>query len=132
MIYNELVFFNNSTTYIRFASNFALEKISELLQARGIDEEVAIQRAKKVFADESDKASLYLHNLQHYFGREIMRKVYEFIAHKALFQEVMQFSSYDHILSMMQQVHKISLNEQELKHIKQVSQANRYAIALIR
>jgi len=132
MIYNELVFLNNSTTYVRFASNLALEKISGLLQARGMNQEVAMMRAEKVFAQESEKASLYFHNLQHSFGSEIMQNIYEFIAKKALFQEAIQFGSYDQMLRMIQQVRSRSLNEQELRQIKHLSQANRYEIALIR
>lgn len=132
MIYNEFVFFNNSTTYIRFASNIALEKISELLEERGMNQDVAMIRAKSVFAKESEKANLYLHNLQHYFGSELMPKIYEFIAKKALFQEVIHFGSYEHMLSMMQQVRNVSLNEQQLIQIKNVSQANLYAITVRR
>ena len=132
MIYNELVFLNNSTRYVRFASNIALEKISGLLEARGMNKDIAMKRAEGVFSKESEKASLYLHNLQYYFGSEIMHKIYEFIAKKALFQEVIKFGSYAHILAMMQRINGISLSEQELRHIKYVSQANNYAITLAR
>lgn len=132
MIYNELVFLNNSTRYVRFASNIALEKISGLLEASGMNKEIAIKRAEAVFSHESEKASLYLHNLQHYFASEIMSKIYEFIAKKALFQEVIKFGSYDQMLGMMQRVHRVSLSEQELREIKYVSQANHYAITLTR
>ncbi len=130
MIYDELLFFNNSTTYVRFASNFALEKISELLQARGLSQEIALEKAQKVFNQESEKATLCLHNLHHGFGNEIMQKIYAFIAHKALLEEVIQFGSYDHILGMIQQVKSFSLSEEELRKIRHISQANRYAIAL--
>jgi len=132
MFYDELLFINNSAVNIRFASSFALEKISDLLQAKGMNPEAALMRAKAVFGDESEKASLYLHNLQHAFDTQIMQKVYDYLAHKALFQESIQFSSYDQILGMMQQVYRTSLNEHELKQIKHISQANRYGIALVR
>jgi len=132
MFYNELLFFNNTTIHIRFASNFALEKISDLLQAKGMNPEIAIIRAQEVFANENEKASLYLSNLQSSFDTEIMKRVYDFIAQKALFQEPIQFNSYDQILRMMQQVYSSSLGEEELKQIKNISQANHYGIALLR
>jgi len=132
MFYNELAFLNNSTTYVRFASNFAVEKISELLQAKGLNPEVAIVRAREVFGAESEKASLYLHNLQHSFDIEIIKGVYEYISRKALFKDTILFGSYDHMLRMMQDVHSTSLSEAELRQIRQISQANSYGIALIR
>lgn len=132
MFYNELTFFNNSTTYIRFASNFAVEKISELLQAKGLNQEVAVVRAREVFGEENDRASLYLHNLQHFFDAQTIIKVYNFIMHKALFKESVRFDSYDHMLRMMQDVYSASLSEAELKQIRQISQANSYGIALLR
>jgi len=131
MFYNEFLFINTSTVHIRFVSNFAFEKISDLLQAKGMNSEVAIMRAKEVFGEESEKASLYLHNLQHSFDTQIMQKVYEFISKKALFKETIQFGSYDQMLRMMQQVYSNSLCEQELNQIKHISQANRYGIALV-
>jgi len=131
MFYNELTFLNNSTTYVRFASNFAVEKISELLQAKGLNPEVAIVRAREVFGPESEKASLYLHNLQHSFDIDIIKKVYEYISRKALFKDPILFGSYDHMLRMMQDVHSTSLGEAELRQIRQISQANSYGIALI-
>ncbi len=132
MFYNELAFLNNSTTYVRFASNFAIEKISELLQTKGLNPEVAIIRAKEVFGAEHDKASLYLHNLQHSFDTEVIKKVYEYIARKALFKDTIRFGSYDHMLRMIQEVHRSALSETELRQLRQISQANRYGIALIR
>ena len=94
--------------------------------------EIAFIRAKEVFAGESAKASLYLQNLQHYFGQELLSKMYEYIAHKALFQESIRFDSYDHVLRMIQEVYRFSLNEQELKQIRHITQANYYAITLVR
>ncbi len=132
MFYHELLLLNNAHSYIRFASNFALEKISELLQAKGLNPDVAIIRAKEVFGEESEKASLYLHNLQHCFNIEMMQKVYDYITHKALLREGVQFSSYDSMLGMVQHISGSSLNEQELQQIKRIAQANRYAIALTR
>ncbi len=132
MFYHEILLLNNAQSYIRFASNYALEKISELLQAKGVNPEVAIVRAKEVFGEESEKASLYLHNLQHCFNTETMQKVYDFISHKALLREAIQFSSYDSLLGMLQHVSVSPLSEPELKQIKRISQANAYAIALVR
>ena len=132
MFYNELTFLNNSTTYIRFASNLAIEKISELLQSKGLSPEIAIIRAKEVFGTESEKASLYLHNLQYSFDTEIIKKVYEYISRKALFKDPILFGSYDQMLRMMQEVHSTSLSEEDLRQIRQISQANSYGITLIR
>lgn len=132
MFYNEVLFFNNSTIHIRFVSNFALQKVSDLLQAKGMNPEVAVVRAKRVFGGESEKASLYLQNLQHYFGTEVMLKIYDFIMQKALFQESIKFTSYDHMLRMIQEVYRSALDEKELKQIKQIAQANHYAISLVR
>lgn len=123
--------FNTPIIHVRFASNFALEKISHLLQDKGMNPEIAIVRAQAVFK-EVDKASLYFHNFQHVFDKEIMQKVYAYVAKKALFQEKISFGSYDQMLGMMQSVYRTNLSEVELKQIKHLSQANRYAIALIR
>ena len=128
---NDLFIFNIPTIHVRFASNFALEKISHLLQEKGMNPEVAIVRAQAVFK-EVDKASLYFHNLQHFFDKEIMQKIYAYVSKKALFKEEISFGSYDQMLGMMQSVYKTNLNEVELRQIKHLSQANRYAIALIR
>ena len=128
---NEIFFFNTPTIHIRFASNFALEKISDLLQEKGMNPESALIRAQEVFGNESEKASLYLHNFQKSFNASIMKRIYDYISHKALFQEEIKFGSYDQILRMMQQVHTSSLSEDELKEIRQISQANNYCIALI-
>lgn len=132
MIYDDFIFINYTLPHIRFTSNFALEKVSELLQAKGMTPEAARIRAKKVFAEQSDKATIYLHNIQHYFGTEIINKVYNFIMRKALYQEPIRFDSYDHLLRMMQDVYSSSLQEEELKKIRQIAQANGYEIALIR
>ena len=129
---NEIFYFNTPTIHIRFASNFALVKISELLQAKGMNPEVAIKRAQEVFGDEYEKASLYLHNIQGAFSTEVMQKVYEFISHKALFQEPISFSSYDQMIRMMQQVYRPDLREEERRHIQRMAEANHYAIALVR
>jgi len=132
MFYNELLIFNNTQTHIRFASSFAIEKISDLLQAKGLKPEVAIMRAREVFGSESEKASLYLYNLQHFFDTEIMQKVYDFISHKALLKEPVAFNSYDAMLRMLQHVSRSSLSEQEMKQLKRIVQANDYGIALVR
>jgi len=129
---NEIFYFNTPTIHIRFASNFALVKISELLQAKGMNPEAAIKRAQEVFGDECEKASLYLHNLQTAFDEKIVQKVYAYISHKALFKEQIKFSSYDQMLRMMQQVYKIDLSEEEHRQVKRISEANHYAIALVR
>ena len=128
---NEIFMFNTPIIHVRFASNFALEKISHLLQDKGMNPEIAIVRAKAVF-HEVDKASLYFHNFQHFFDKEIMQKIYAYVAKKALFQETISFGSYDQMLRMMQSVYRTNLSEHELHQIKHLSQANRYAIALIR
>ena len=128
---NEILFFNTPTIHLRFASNFAFEKISDLLQAKGMKAEVAMIRAQEVFASEGEKASLYLHNLQRSFDKEVMQKVYAYIANKALFPEQLSFSSYDHMLRMMQQVYSAALSEHELKQLRHITQANRYGIALV-
>ncbi|MDF1881616.1 hypothetical protein JHD50_09920 [Sulfurimonas sp. MAG313] len=130
MFYNELLFFNTSSTHIRFASNYALQKISNLLQEKGMNSEVALQRAQEVFGKESAKASLYLYNIQRSFDLEVMQKVYAYIAKEALFQSVISFASYDHVLRMMQEAHRVSLSEEEIKKIRNISQANAYAISL--
>lgn len=132
MIYDDFLFINYTLPHIRFTSNFALEKVSELLQAKGMTPEIATMRAQKVFAEQSDKATLYLHNIQHYFGAEIINKVYSFIMRKALYEEPIRFDSYDHLLRMMQDVYSSSLDEEKMKNIRQIAQANGYAIALIR
>jgi len=128
---NELFLFNIPSIHVRFASNFALEKISHLLQERGMKPEVALSRAQAVF-QEVDKASLYFHNLQHFFDKEIMQKIYDYVSKKALFQDQISFGSYDQMLGMLQQVYRTNLSEQELYQIKHLAQANRYGIALIR
>jgi hypothetical protein len=128
---NDIFIFNTPIIHVRFASNFALEKISHLLQDKGMNPEIAIVRAQAVFK-EVDKASLYFHNFQHFFDKEIMQKIYAYVSKKALFQEKISFGSYDQMLGMMQSVYKTNLSEVELKQIKHLSQANRYAIALIR
>lgn len=132
MFYDEILFLNNSTTHIRFVSNYALEKISDLLQAKGMNPDIATVRAKGVFGQESEKASLYLHNLQGFFDSDVMQRIYDFISHKALLQEPIRFNSYDHMLRMVQQVSRSSLSEEELRQIRHISQANNYGIALIR
>lgn len=132
MFYNELLFFNTATPHVRFASNFALVKIAELLESKGMNPEVAMIRAQKVFAGESEKASLYLHNLQGFFDVKVMQKVYDYIAHKALFQEELLFSSYDQMLRMLQQSYTTALSEEELRQLRHISEANRYGIALVR
>ena len=129
---NDIYFLNTPTIHLRFVSNFALVKIFELLQAKGMNPEVAIKRAQEVFGEEYEKASLYLHNLHGIFDAEIMKKVYEFISHKALFQEPIHFNSYDHLLRMMQQVYRTDMSEEEHRQIKLISEANHYAIALVR
>jgi len=128
---NELFLFNIPSIHVRFASNFALEKISHLLQDKGMKPEIAMVRAQAVFK-EVDKASLYFHNLQHFFDKEIMQKIYAYVSNKALFQDKISFGSYDQILGMMQQVYRTNLSTQELHQIKHLAQANRYGIALIR
>ena len=128
---NELFIFNTPIIHIRFASNFAIEKISHLLQDRGMNAEVAIQRAYDVFHNR-EKANLYLSNFNAYFDKDIMHKVYDYIANKALFQEKLLFGSYDQMLRLTQQISSGSLNEKELLQIKHIAQANRYGIALTR
>jgi len=128
---NEVLFFNTPSIHIRFVANFAFEKISELLQAKGMNPDVALVRAQEVFGNEHERASLYLHNFQRFFDTTIMQRVYEYIAKKALFQESILFGSYDQILGMMQQVYRSALNEEELKQLRQISQANHFGIALV-
>ena len=128
---NEILFLNTPTIHIRFASNFAFEKISELLEAKGMKSEFAMIRVQEVFGIQSEKASLYLHNLQGSFDTQIMHKIYKYIAHKALLQEPILFGSYDQLLRMMQQVYCTSLSEGQLQELKHISQANQYSIALI-
>ena len=94
--------------------------------------EVAIIRAQEVFASEGEKASLFLHNLQDSFNKEVMQKVYIYISNKALFQEKLSFSSYDHMLRMMHQVYSASLSEHELAQLRRIVRANSYGIALVR
>jgi len=129
---NDILFLNTPTIHLRFASNFAFKKISELLQAKGMDPEIAIIRAQEVFGKEGVKASLYLHNLQCSFDTQSIQKVYEYIAHKALLKESVLFGSYDQMLGMMQHVYNTSLNEDQLKQLRHVSQANHFGIALVR
>lgn len=132
MFYNELLLLNASAVHIRYASNFAVEKIADLLQAKGMNPEAAIMRAKSVFGEESERASLYLHNFRACFDTEIIQKIYDFIAHKALLKETMELHAYDQVLGMMQQIHRSALSEAELKGLRQIAQANRYKISLAR
>ncbi len=132
MFYNELLLFNASAAHIRYASNFAVEKIADLIQAKGTTPQEAIIRAKAVFGEESERANLFIHNLHTYFGTEIIQKVYVYIANKALLKVKMELNSYDQVLGMMQQVYSSALSESELKALQQIAQANLYKIALIR
>jgi hypothetical protein len=88
--------------------------------------------SKAVFGEESEKANLFFHNLQTYFGTEIIQKVYGYIAHKALLKEKMELNSYDQVLGMMQQVYSSALSEPDLRALRQIARANRYRIALVR
>lgn len=131
MFYDQLLFLNNSAIHIRFVRNLTIEKISNILQDKGMNPEVALNRARQVFGNESEKATLYLHNLQSYFNTTVMHKVYEYLARKALFQEQIKFHSYDHMLSMIQKVYTAALSEDELTQIRKICKANRYGVALI-
>lgn len=132
MLYNQLFLFNVSAVHIRHAKSFAIERIADLLQAKGMNPEKAVMRSKAVFGEESERANLFFHNLSSCFGTEIIQKIYDYIAHKALLKETMELSSYDQVLGMMQQVYSSVLSESELKTLRQIAQANRYEIALVR
>jgi hypothetical protein len=128
---NEIFIFNTPIIHVRFASNFAIEKISQLLQDRGMNPAVAIERAYSG-CQTTRKANLYLNNFSVYFDKEIMQKIYSFIAKKALFQEKILFGSNDQLIGMMQDVYNSKLSEKELFQIKHLAKANHYGIALVR
>jgi hypothetical protein len=130
MFYNELLLCNVSAFHLRYVRSFAIEKIADLLQAKGMNPEKAIVHSRAVFGEESERVNLFFYNLNRYFGTEIIQKVYRYIAHKALLRETMVLNSYDQVLGMMQQVYSSILSEPELRVLRQIAQANRYEIAL--
>jgi hypothetical protein len=132
MFYNELLLCNVSAFHLRYVRSFAIEKIADLLQAKGMNPEKAIVRSRAVFGEESERANLFFYNLNRYFGTEVILRVYGYIAHKALLRGTMALNSYDQVLGMMQQVYSSVLSESELRAIRQIAQANCYEISLVR
>ncbi|MBE0498252.1 MAG: hypothetical protein IBX43_03315 [Campylobacterales bacterium] len=132
MFYNELLLCNVSAFHLRYVRSFAVEKIADILQAKGMNPEKAIVHSRGVFGEEIERANLFFHNLNNYFGAEIIQRVYGYIAHKALLKETMALNSYDQVLGMMQQVYSSVLSESELRAIRQIAQASRYEISLVR
>lgn len=132
MFYNELLLCKVSAFHLRYVRSFAVEKIADLLQAKGMNPEKAIIRSRAVFADDSERANLFFHTINRYFGTEIIQRVYDYIAHRALLRETMMLNSYDQLLGMMQQVYSSVLSESELRALRQIAQANRYEIAPVR
>ncbi len=125
---NEILLFDLATIHVRFISNFALEKISELLQKKGLDAEIAMKRAQEVFFNESEKASLFLHNLTKVVDGNVMRDIYQYIAQRALLQSPIDFYSYDQLVGMIQRNYKMNMSEEELEKIRQIAQANRIGV----
>lgn len=127
---NDIFLLNLPSAYIRVVSHYAVVKVFELLEAKGLKAEVALQRAHDVFGEELEKVSLYMHNLQTSFEKEVMEEIYRYLANKALFQDVVSLRDYDSLVGMMSQVQHKSMNTQDLEKLSQISKANRYAFAL--
>lgn len=125
---NDIYFFNIPLVHLRFVSHFAIEKIAQILQEKGMNVEAAYERAKALFSHELEKADLYLHNLHKFFDQTEREKMYHYLAKRALFGQSMDFHSYDQLLALRQSIRQGALSEEELNTLQKVSQANRFGV----
>jgi MarR-like DNA-binding transcriptional regulator SgrR of sgrS sRNA len=127
---NDLFLLNVPTIHLRFASHFAIEKIAQLLQAKGMKTEVAYERAKALFQGELEKADLYLFNMTRFFTSTQREAFYQHLTERALFQEPIDFKAHDELVGILQQIKGAFLDEQTLKEVQQLAQANRLGVVL--
>ncbi len=125
---NELFLFNVPVIHLRFVSVFAIEKIAQILQEKGMNVEAAYERAKALFSHELEKADLYLHNLHKLLQTGEHEDAYAYLANKALFRQNFDFTSYDHMRGLLQQVRTQHLDEEQMQSLRKVLQANRYGV----
>ena len=119
-----------SIDHVKSVSNFAVEKIAQILYDRGLDKEVSTAKAISVFSNDLDKASLYLYNLQTKFSKEMMDKFYNYIAQRAFMNQIIKLTSYDTLIGMIQMANGGFLDTTDRKKVEAIAQANKYTIGL--
>ena len=100
--------------------------IANVLYKRGIDEDVAQELSQNI-VDEHD--AFLLDNLLHVYTSVSHKEIYEHLSTKALHREKIDFSSYDHLVSMLTKIKTKPLSTQELKQIRMVSKVNKLFVA---
>lgn len=100
--------------------------VSAHLHSKGLDKDVANERASKVLVGDEVTSDLMVMNLLNHFPELQHKDVIAYISKCALFNKSVDLSAHDDILSLIQQNDRFTVDKHTLAKIKKVSFENKH------
>lgn len=101
------------------------EGVSLYLQKQGLEPTAAVHRAREVFGHSMLDITMGMHNLySHYDGQISMSQLYQTASRRALTNVRIDLTSYDSLVSLIQEIKGFSLRSDELKMLQDIAIEN--------
>ena len=101
------------------------DAVTEHLHARGLDKDVASEKAFNSLKDDPASTDLMAKNILNHFG-EIKRKdLIDYISNNALYNRSIDLSKYDHLIALIQKINGFKSDKETLEKVEKISFENK-------
>ena len=101
------------------------DAVTEHLHARGLDKDVASEKAFNSLKDDPASTDLMAKNILNHFGEMKRKDLIEYISNNALYNRSVDLSQYDHLIALIQKINGFKLDKEALEKVEKISFENK-------
>lgn len=114
--------YKNNPGHIDYTAN---ENVRYFLQKQGLNPSVALEKATQVFSANEINATVRMHNLLSHCKEDVsIDALYRAVAKRALLNKKVNLASYATLVSLVQDVKGVGLDNEELTMLQKVASVN--------
>ena len=101
------------------------DAVTEHLHARGLDKDVASEKAFNSLKDDPRSTDLMAKNILNHFSEMKRKDLIEYISNNALYNRSVDLSKYDHLIALIQKINGFKSDKETLEKVEKISFENK-------
>ncbi len=101
------------------------DAVTEHLHARGLDKDVASEKAFNSLKDDPASTDLMAKNILNHFGEMKRKDLIDYISNNALYNRSIDLSKYDHLIALIQKINGFKSDKETLEKVEKISFENK-------
>ena len=101
------------------------DAVTEHLHARGLDKDVASEKAFNSLKDDPASTDLMAKNILNHFGEMKRKDLIDYISNNALYNRSIDISIYDHLIALIQKINGFKSDKETLEKVEKISFENK-------